>query len=793
MKIRLLILMFIVSHSAFSQKYTISGYVENSENSEKVIGAALFDANITNLGTLSNSYGYYSITIPSKKVKFTASQVGYIAMQIEFELIKDTVINFKLLPATELEQVEVYSQKNVANQSQMSAVDIPITTIQKMPMLLGEVDVLKAIQLLPGVQSGTEGTSGIYVRGGGSDQNLILIDGVPVYNVNHLFGFFSIFNADAINDVTLIKGGFPARYGGRLSAVLDIKMKEGNLKKFSGSASIGLISSKLTFEGPIIKDKSSFIVSLRRTYIDVLSWPIQKIAVAKNSDNMNFKAGYFFWDLNAKVNYKLSEKDRIFLSVYTGKDKAYSNSEYTMTDMEDKLTSGLDWGNITSAFRWNHSFAKKMFSNTTLTFSRYLFNVSFSEYYKDITNNYSTDMSFEYLSGIQDVSIKNDFDYRPSPAHTIKFGMNYTYHTFTPGINAFKVSSDMVDEKIDTTYGDMPIYANEYYVYVEDDINVFKNLKANVGVHYSGFYVNNTYYQSVQPRVSARFLISENVSIKAAYSEMTQYLHLLTNSTIGLPTDLWLPVTENVKPQNSTQYAAGIFWSIGNKYDLSIEGYYKTMDNLIEYKEGASFFSGFDETNNSARAWENKIETGGKGESYGMEVLLRKNIGKTTGWIGYTLSWSTRQFENINFGQEFPYSYDRRHDIGIVVTHAFNERIDIGATWVYGTGNSYTLALERYLSIPAYDYYGIPYPNLVNHIGNRNNFRMPAYHRLDLNVNFHKEKKHGNRTWSVGAYNAYNRKNPFYLDFGYDDNGKRALIQYSIFPIIPSVSYKFDF
>ncbi|MCD4794887.1 MAG: TonB-dependent receptor [Bacteroidales bacterium] len=780
---------------SYSQKHTISGYVENAESGEKLAGAVVYIADAVNLGTMANAYGFYSITVPDMKVKLTASYIGYATQVVEFNLTKDTLIIFSLTAANEIEEVEIFGRKTEAEKTEMGKIDISIKTIKTIPALLGEVDVLKAIQLLPGIQSGTEGTSGFYVRGGGPDQNLILIDGVPVYNANHLFGFFSIFNADAISDVSITKGGFPARYGGRLSSVLDIRMKEGNIKKISGTASIGLISSKFMLEGPIIKDKTSFLISARRTYIDILSWPIQKIYMNKQEEGTKSRSGYYFWDINAKVNHKFSDKDRIYLSVYTGKDKAYANIEDAWEEYKDEFKSNLNWGNITSAFRWNHILGKKLFSNVILSYSRYKFGIEMSEKSTNTNTDEFEEFAFGYSSGIEDYAGKIDFDYNPSPNHNIKFGANYIYHTFSPGIQAMKFDSNEENLHIDTTFGNSNIYASEYSVYVEDEISIFKNFKANIGFHYSGFYVSDTLYQSYQPRISARYLITPKWSVKAAYTEMAQYLHLLTNTSIGMPTDLWIPVTDNIKPQKSTQYAFGSAYSI-NGYDISIEAYYKTMSNMIEYKEGASFFGGFGEEGESERVWENKIETDGKGTSYGIELLIKKNVGKTTGWIGYTLSKTDRQFSNISFGEWYPYTYDRRHDIGIVITHKFNDRIDIGATWVFGTGNATTLALERYQALsPVSSFYGEMYFEEVTleHIEERNNFRMPAYHRFDLGVNFRKQKKHGKRTWSVGAYNVYNRKNPFFLRFGRDDNGDRALFQYSLFPIIPSVSYRFDF
>ncbi len=784
---------FILIISSSAQKYTISGYVENNESGEKLAGAVVYNPEKNNMGTMTNTYGFYSLTSEKTDFKLNVSYIGYATQSFSFSLAHDTVINIALIPANEIEAVEVIGQKTEAEKVEMGKIDISAKTIQSIPSLLGEVDVLKAIQLLPGIQSGTEGTSGFYVRGGGPDQNLILLDGVPVYNANHLFGFFSVFNADAISDISITKGGFPARYGGRLSSVLDIRMKEGNMKTYSGSASVGIISSKIMFEGPIIKDKSSFLISARRTYIDVLTWPIQKIYFANQDNNFDTKSGYFFWDINAKVNYKFSDKNRIYLSVYTGKDKAYSKMKNTWEEYIDKFESQLQWGNITSAFRWNHILGKKLFLNTTATYSRYNFNVGIKEGTENTKTKEFSEFAFDYISGIEDYSVKIDFDYNLTSAHQIKYGANYIYHTFKPGINAIKSTSNDSETAIDTTFGNSNIYANEYAAYFEDEISFFKGFKANIGFHYSGFYVSNTLYQSVQPRISARYMINPKLSVKAAYTQMTQYLHLLTNTSIGLPTDLWLPVTNNIKPQESDQYAVGSAYSFEG-FDISIEAYYKTMNNLIEYKDGASFISGFESEDSTQRIWESQIESDGKGISYGIELLIKKNIGKINGWIGYTYSKSTREFSNVNYGEAFPYTYDRRHDIGIVFNYKFNDKIDFGATWVFGTGNAFTLALERYYALTPYTYFDDIYnESTVNHIDSRNNQRMPAYHRLDLGINIKKDLKYGKRTWSFGLYNAYNRKNPFFLRFSRDENGDRALYQYSLFPVIPSVSYKYDF
>jgi outer membrane receptor for ferrienterochelin and colicin len=773
-----------------SQNYTISGYIEDASSGEKLIGANVYDKK-TFKGSTSNVYGFYSLTLPKDSVELVVSFVGFQPQTFCLYLDKDLKQNVSLSSSIELKTVEIVASQSEAIQekSQMSSIVVPMEQIKALPSLLGERDVLKILQLLPGVQSGGEGTSGLYVRGGGPDQNLILLDGVPVYNASHLFGFFSVFNPDALNHVELIKGGFPARYGGRLSSVIDIRMKEGNTKKFKGEGSVGLVASKLTLEGPIIKDKTSFIVSGRRTYIDILTQPI--IRAASRANGTEATAGYYFYDMNAKINHKFSDNSRLFLSAYMGNDKFYARSKdsYLYDNIRHTVKNefGLGWGNLTTALRWNKIVTKKLFSNTTLTYSRYRFyaDVGYSDKQEGVNINQTESFNFRYLSGIHDWAGKADFDYLPNPNHSVKFGIGNIYHTFTPGINTFRSSGD--GSPVDTTFGAQRIYAHEFSTYAEDDIKMGARLKANIGIHFSGFNVSDTTYFSLQPRVSSRYLISESWSAKASYATMTQYLHLLTNASIGLPTDLWLPVTRRVIPQQSEQYATGLAYTYKNDYEISLEGYYKKMKNLIEYKDGASFFD-------SNTDWQDKIEVG-KGWSYGAEVFVQRKVGKTTGWIGYTLSWTNRQFENLNFGKVFPYRYDRRHDIGIAITHKMNDKVDFGIVWVYGTGNAVTLPTERYIANDLYNYYlpGNGYYNTIENFDSRNGFRMPSYHRLDVSVNFKKEKKWGEAEWSLGLYNAYSRRNPFYLYIGTDDFGNRKLKQVSLFPIIPFISYNFKF
>ena len=787
------ILLFLVLFtSAFSQKHTISGYISEGSTGEKLIGANIYEVN-TLSGTVSNNYGFYSLTLPKGTVHIRYSFVGFEPVDKTFTLLKDTLINIAIDQSLRLEEVKIVgrSGSNVEN-TQMSEVSIPIQTIKALPAFLGETDIIKTIQLLPGVQSGSEGMSGLYVRGGGPDQNLILLDGVPVYNVNHLFGFFSVFNPDAVNSVKLVKGGFPARYGGRLSSVLDIRMKEGNTKELKGEGAIGLISSKLTLEGPIKNENTSFIISARRTYIDILTQPLIR-NIEKKEAYDKFRVGYYFYDLNAKINHTFSNKDRLYLSAYMGNDKAYYKEKYSEQGTDYSFSYDdefkLRWGNITTALRWNHIFNSKLFSNTTITYSRYKFITGIKDFTGD--NESSEDFQFEYNSGINDLAGKIDFDFIPNPDHYIRFGVNHISHTFNPGVSAFKLSENLEGStRIDTTFGNKKIITQEFAAYIEDDWNINPWLKINAGLHYSSFFVRNTSYYSFQPRISARFLVHDGFSLKAAYTKMTQYIHLLSNSNVGLPTDLWLPVTNTIKPQKADQYALGAFYRLTNNLQLSMEGFYKQMDKLLEYKEGASFLSLNDD-------WEYKVEPG-KGESYGMEVLLEKKLGKTTGWIGYTLSWSNREFENINEGRTFAYKYDRRHDISFVLTHQLSDRVDMGITWVFGTGNAFTIATEKYPSLVNGDMSYYYQRDLIEYINQRNGFRMPSYHRLDVGFNFRKPKKWGERIWSIGVYNAYNRQNPFFLYYGDDYNTETneretILRQVSLFPVIPSISYRFKF
>lgn len=776
--------------SAFAQKFTISGYIEDADTGEKLIGANLFDTKSAS-GAVTNTYGFYSLTLPKDSVHLEFSYIGYQRQHFDILLDKNITLNIKLGASIELAVVEVSATRSarIEEETQMSRVEIPIEQIKKIPALLGEVDVLKSLQLLPGVQSGGEGQTGLYVRGGSPDQNLILLDGVPVYNVSHVLGIFSVFNADAIKNVTLTKGGFPARYGGRLSSVLEINMKEGNMNEFHGEGSVGLISSKLTLEGPIWKDKTSFIVSGRRTYIDLVTRPL--IKAAAKSEGTDLKLKLFFYDLNAKINHKFNDKHRLYLSAYSGSD-IFTNK---ITEDGDSFEGGIDWGNLISAARWNWQINPKLFANTTLTYSKYQIDILAGIETKE-PNQPKESFSAKYFSGIEDLGGKVDFDFIPSPKHYLRFGGAATSHTYRPGALALKSSFD--DAKLDTLIGSQNANSGEYALYVEDDISLGA-FKANIGLHASGFAVDGEFYKSLQPRIGLRYLLPKDVALKASFATMTQYINLLTSEALSLPTDLWVPSTKLVKPQQSWQVAVGAAKTFWDEYEFSVEAYYKDLKNVLSFKEGASFLFGLEND------WQDKV-TQGQGETYGAEFFIQKKKGRTTGWIGYTLSWNWRQFDEVNGGKRYPFRYDRRHDISVVVSHDFTKRLSGSLAWVYGTGNAVTLEIFSSNQFVRYnDETGqLSWQNgyTVGTNGDKNSFRMSDYHRLDASLEFKKQKKWGQATWVLGVYNAYWNRNPYYLisetEYEYDMNynviGKKTVFkEISILPIIPSIAYNFKF
>ncbi len=791
-------LFLLVNCPAFAENFTISGYMTDAQTGETLIQAAVFDR-VSGKGTVTNLYGYYSLTLPAGPVNLIYTYVGYLPEERQFNLTANSLLSVQMNINNQLDEVVVVGHENAdigVRGTQMSTVEIPISQIKNLPTMLGENDVLKALQLMPGVKGGMEGTAGMYVRGGGPDENLILLDGVPVYNVEHAGGMFSVFNPDAIKNVTLYKGNFPARFGGRLSSVVDVRMKDGNENEIHGNASIGIVSSKLNLQGPIIKGKTTFNVSFRRTYSDlIVNTALLYMKNRKNIDADKLSCGYYFYDLNAKIAHKFSDRDKLYLSWYSGDDAIYARFKIADKNYDDEqekqfLNATWKWGNVVSALRWNHVAGPKMFVNTTASFTNYRFymDVGVEDMYKSSEMLLDQNVTLGYKSAIQDYTVKTDIDYTPLPNHSLKMGANYTYHIFRPGVSvmSMKITDEANTLAVDTAYGDEEVYSHEILLYAEDNMDLGDYVKLNAGFHFSGYAVGGHFYHSLQPRLGARVLLNDELSAKVGYACMTQYIHLLSNSSLSLPTDLWVPVTKQVKPMHSNQVSAGLFYNLHDKADLSAEAYYKTMDNLIEYKDGASFLG-------STTGWEEKVVMG-RGWSYGLELLAQKTYGKTTGWIGYTWSKAERLFDRpgqeLNNGQPFPAKYDRRHDFNITAVHRLTDRIDVSGTWIYSTGNCATLALQEY------EMNG----NEYGYISSRNNYRYNDYHRLDLGFNFHKQKRHGTRTWSLSVYNVYNQKNPFLVyastDYEYKNGEiipKKELKQLTVFTFMPSLNYQFEF
>lgn len=782
-----------------SRKFTISGYVTDGTSSETLIGANILESR-QQQGTTTNPYGFYSITLPAGETELSFSYLGYTTRQYRLELSKDTLINVLMQDNNQLEEVVIVSDKAEAGitATQMGAQEIPIAQIKNTPSILGEADVMKTIQLMPGVQAGVEGSAGLYVRGGGPDQNLILLDGVPVYNVDHLFGFFSVFTPEAVKKVTLFKSSFPARFGGRLSSVVDVRSNDGDMKKYHGTLSVGLLSSKIQLEGPIIRDKTSFNISARRSYIDLIAKPFMP---------KDDKISYYFYDINAKINHKFSDRSRLFLNFYNGKDSYYFKTTDSSSSMyKDKMS--LNWGNTIATARWNYIFNQKLFSNTTVAYNKYRMDANSTVYTKTnlIESISESNYHSNYHSGICDWSYLLDFDYNPTPAHHIKFGAGYLHHDFRPEVATSKIQEkeDGITKQ-DTLYNSISnstIQAHEVSAYIEDNFDIGSRLRMNVGLHLSMFRVQRRNYFSAQPRVSARYQLTRHTALKASYTKMSQYIHLLSSTPISMPTDLWVPVTSKIKPMQAHQYSLGSYYTGLTGWEFSVEGYYKQMRNVLEYKEGVSFLG-------SSSGWENKVEMG-KGRSMGIEFMAQKTTGKTTGWIAYTLAKSDRKFAigGINNGERFPYKYDRRHNLSLVVNHKFSNRIDIGASWIFSTGGTATIAEE----VTAIIRPGEDAIQQKDYIEKRNNYRLPASHRLNIGVNFNKKTKHGVRTWNISLYNAYNAMNPTMIysnnSGGYasyiknQEDGKvylqyipakRKITKLTLLPCVPSVTYTYKF
>ncbi|KAA5532409.1 TonB-dependent receptor plug domain-containing protein [Taibaiella lutea] len=752
-------------------------------------GAILRDATVSAVyedkNAFSDANGQFALKLEHDTATVRISYIGFQPVDTFVRFDNSTLLYFSLKPAdaNSLQEVVVSGVQEIQKTSQMGRISIPIAQIQSMPKFFGEADVMKTLQTLPGVQQGSEGSTALIVRGGTPDQNLILIDGTQIYNPSHLLGVFSSINTNFLQSVDMYKGAFPARFGGKLSSVIDLKTKQGDMYKFHGNASLGLIMSQLTLEGPIWKGKTSFIISGRRTYHDLYAGPI-----IRSMETDVKKLAFYFYDLNAKVHHRFSDRDYLDLSLNIGTDnfkvKTETEDNYSGGSSVSKMNTGIYWNNIVSNLKFHHDFSSRLSGDAALSLTRYKFstNIGNQEIENGLTNyNYNLGLQ----SGILDYTARMDFDYAPNTNHAIKFGMSGTYHTYNPTSHFEKQQNDtatIIDNVVDSK-----IFASELDAYIEDDWQISDKLKANIGLHANAFMVQDKMYPSLQPRISARYLLPNDIAIKASFVRMNQNIHLLSSNSLSLPTDLWVPATKTILPEKANQISLGIAKNIfKNKIEFSLEGYYKQMDNVVEYKEGSSYLNAITESN-----WEDKI-TSGKGYSYGAELFLQKKTGRLTGWFSYTLAWSNRKFDEINAGKMFPYKYDRRHTINLVGIYKLKKNIELSGAFTFQSAAPFSIPTTSFEGIyqPGYN----PYPPNVQYYPQRNNIRIQANHRLDIGISFIKEKKNGNvRTWNISVYNAYNRRNLFFYDI---DNYTKSTVEisgYSILPILPSISYNLKF
>ena len=802
------------SMAATAQQYTVSGYITDGKSAETIIGATVYDEN-SHHGTASNNFGFYSLTLAAGQHSIAFSYVGYNRQVIGLNLHRDTVININLSSDIELAEVVVTakSRETGIESTKMGSIDIPVKLIEHTPSLLGETDVLRTIQLTPGVQQGVGGASTLYVRGGNGDENLILLDGATVYKIDHLFGFFSVFTPEAVKKVTFYKSSFPARYNGRTSSVIDVRTKDGDMNNYHASVSVGLLTSRFNVEGPIKEGKTSFNVSGRTTYAGALVQPFL---------DDDLKVNYWFYDINMKLNHKFSDSDRLYLSLYNGLDK-FKNDVHDVYESGgykniDDYGADLRWRNFIPSLRWNHVFSSRLFANTTINYNHYKMRMGSYDNINEIRTNphYQTGetnekSSSDYRSEIKDLGAIIDFDWLPSPTHTVKFGGNYTRHNFEPETtnSSYKEKEDNVTlADTSATNKGSAAFANEVSAYIDDDWKITDNLNLNIGLAHTVFNLKNRTYHNLQPRVSLKYEPADFLTLKASYSRMTQCVHLLTSSPLAMPTDLWVPITEELEPEVANQYSLGAYYTKIPGWEFSIEGYYKLSDNVLEYKDGMSFagFSG---------SWE-KLVAAGQGESKGLEFMAQKTEGVVSGMVAYTLSKTDRKFSRssgVNDGERFPFTYDRRHLLNVVVNWQFNNHIFLDFSWEFQSGACATLSdtyqqyiepdnqfeYSGYESSPHYRGFN-QWANKTAYVPGRNNYRLPCSHTLCAGINFHKQKKRCERIFNISVYNLYNHMNPTMVyateadEYGNYGGPRRYRIKkLTILPIIPSftLTYKF--
>ncbi len=763
--------LFFLPIHVFSQKVNLSGWVSDIGSGERLVGANVQVLN-TYIGAQTDIYGFFSLRLPIGNHKIRIAYVGFESDTLSIDTQRDTIMPIGLQPRS-LKEVVIVGKRDLQEQK-VGIVQIPVAVLKSRPILFGEPDIIKALTLTPGVKSGTEGTTGLYIRGGTPDQNAILLDGATVYNNSHLFGFVSVFNPDAVKAVTLYKGQMPARYGNRLSSVLDISMKEGNNEKRNTELAVGIISSRFLTEGPIKKGRSSYLFSARSSYLGLLALPSR---IAFNNGNKSTAANYWMYDINGKVNFDLGNNSRFYVSIYTGKDdwKAFSRDNLGRNDFR------LNWGNQTASARYNRLLIGKLFYLSQLTFNRYQYSFGQSSYIEKEDKNQTAYTNNSY---IQDIAFKNSLQWAPAPKHTIEIGTEITAQTLNPqstkATNGFSNPDSL----------NRPAYkGNLWTVYGEDRWSISSNIQWTLGGRATIFSTGGQAYTFVEPRTNLLFKLNTTTNMEISWRLNRQPIHLLTSSGAGLPNDIWVPATRKIPPSTGSQWSAGINRRMDRlNIVFSMEAYYRTMQGLIDFRQGLNFFI-------SGKNWEDLVAKNGKGQSYGIEWMLHKQKGRLNGWISYTLAWNNRRFPDINQGQWFPHQYDRRHELSLTSSYRISEKWSAASNFIFASGNAFSA--PSYISVNYYD------QNVINSapifIG-KNNQRGPVYHRLDCSVTkSYTNKRNRETSWSFGVYNIYAHNNPFYLDVSVVQLSSsiavpadRLLFKYSVgsvFTFIPSISY----
>ncbi len=775
-----------------AQNVLITGVV--SDRTGTPVPFANIQESFSGDGTSSDAMGRFKLNLPKGPVSITASAVGIEKTTVEFTASRDTFLIISCLENKELNTVTIVSDRlgNSVERVQMSSVTLDAEEVRRMPTLFGEADLIRTLTFLPGVSNGNEGNMGFYVRGGSADQNLILMDGVPLYNASHILGFFSLFNPETMRSVNLIKGGFPARFSGRLASVTEISMKQGDLEKYSLEGGIGLLTAKATVQGPIKKGTTSYLAAGRSAYINLLAKPILGIMnnnKGENSIEESITPGFAFSDVNLNIQHIFNSKTRIWATTYWGRDRIDSRVENPSENKIGNYVFDMNWQSRIASLHLEHRFRENLILYVSGAYSDFDYRTQQSNIDIFKSDNSISGTINNYFSRIRDVHVKFQLQWRPWKSNLFRLGVNAVYHDFLSDANTFK--TDQMPGRARPDDDAARIFSDEINAFLEDEITIGSHIKMALGVNMGAYLVQKEKFISIQPRAAFNVIANENWSFKASYARMMQSMHMLTNYGIGLPTDLWVPATANFRPQLSHDVAAGVFSAytiLGSPFEFSAEAFYRLSENVLEYKNGASFTG-------KNTSWESLVESG-RGESYGMELFVRKNGKIISGWLGYTLSWSWRKFENINGGEKFPFRYDRRHGVNVVINVQLPKNISLTATWLYGTGNAITLPVVHYAA--AYPFADVPVVPLnpgaeAQDAEKRNNFRMQAYHRMDLGLNFHKDKKWGTRTWSVGIYNVYSRQNPYLYFLSQNENNTLSLKKLSLFPVIPTVSYQFKF